>query len=659
MKTLFTFVIISLCCVSMYALGWSTDSMFPTPIVNGPGEQVMPKLAIDSSGHTYLSYFDNSGGNYNVWIQRMDIQGFFTFPPPNGLLVSSHASDTWLTDYDLCVDQGNNALVTFQDIRNVCNNVIVYKITPDTEMPWGNDGIALSSDTNTTYANYSPKILNTSDNSTYVAWMRTGDTSGEIRMQRLNSSGQLLWAAGGISFVPLTGNYTWPQMLESSDGSILVKYYLDTGPYWSPTRHIYVMKLNPQGEIIWNNPISVAGGISAWNQIIGYESDGSGGAVLAWYDDRNADNINEIYVSRITSDGTVSTTTNGSLITTDTGNQQYYPAIAVDPVQENIFVFYKFTDAAQNNSGLAAQRLDFSGNRFWGESGLVSEVMSAYVASPQYAALSELGVTCVYFYGTEPSSDTNLQLRARCFRTTGANAWTEDYKFMASNVTPKLHYDFDSFGNDWIAGIWEEGFSGYDIYAMRLNSDGSLGMFYPAPTNLTAVQNGEHSMLLEWTAPAIDLVPTNYQITINDTENITIDGDITNYTMTDLPLSTYTVYVKALYNGEHYSAASNIVTITIVANSDEAIPAVAEQLQISPNPARNMATVKWYGLQASPVRLSVYNLKGQKLESRMISNPTKGWNETHWNCDNYAQGIYFLRMETGKSILTKKVVIQG
>ncbi|HPS39899.1 MAG TPA: T9SS type A sorting domain-containing protein [Candidatus Cloacimonadota bacterium] len=638
---------------------WSSDASQPTLVVNGLGEQVMPKIAIDAAGNCYMSYFDNSTGNYRVWLRRFNLAGYPTYNPPTGILLSDHTSETWLTDYDMTLDQGGNPIVTFQDIRTGSNNVFVYKYSAFVdENLWGNNGIQLSNDTSTEIANYTPIVINTADDNTYVAWMRMGGDVGEIRLQRIGTGGTVLWGEGGQPFNSTAGDCTWPQFVLSDNNTLLMKYYVDSGPYWAPTRHMYVTKLTPDGVSSWTTPITTAGGISAWNQIIGFESDGSGGAVLAWYDDRNSDMVNEAYVARITSSGALTTAENGSLVTGNTGNQQYYPKLAVDTAQQRIYVFYRITDADQISTGLGCQKLDYSGNQGWGAGGMSPETLSSYSVSPLYAYMTNSGAVCVYERGTVPSSDVNMQLRARCFTQDGSSGWTNEYVDIASNSTPKLHFNFDRHPGGWIAGIWEEGTSGYDIYAQKFNDDGTLGIVFYPPQNLQVEMYGSYGIHLTWDSPQGDMEPVSYEIFCNGTEVTTVDGETTQHYFEDLTPDTYSFYIRAIYSGGHTSANSNTVTITIVDNDDPVSPVIPLSLRLSPNPCRSVCTLNWEAAKTGLASIRVYNLKGQ-LVKEIQADTHNGVNEKQLPLNDLANGIYLIRIRLEGQSQTAKLLIQN
>src|SRR5690554_2816595 len=96
---------------------WSSDPSQNLTICDVNGEQALAKIVSTSDGGCYISWFDTRSGNYNVYLQRLDVFGNKQFAN-DGLLISSNPQNTFLVDYDLNVDQNDNALLIFCDIRN-------------------------------------------------------------------------------------------------------------------------------------------------------------------------------------------------------------------------------------------------------------------------------------------------------------------------------------------------------------------------------------------------------------------------------------------------------------------------------------------------------------------------------------------------------------
>ncbi|MDY0152140.1 MAG: T9SS type A sorting domain-containing protein [Candidatus Cloacimonas sp.] len=656
MKAIVCIVLVLLAC-SLFGQ-WSEVPAFPTYLAGGTGEQVMPKTAVTSDGMVYICRFDNSAtGNYDVYLQLLSQQGVPQWAA-NGILVSNQLSMTWLTDYDLTVDLDGNAIISFQDIRNAgTNNIVVYKVSPEGTMLWTPAGISLSTDTDTNNASYSPKLLTTSDNSCYIAWQRTVGSTAELKVHRLSPTGQKLWGENGITISSAAGNYTWPQLLESFNGDILLKYYVDSGPFWAPTRHLFVARINDQGIVQWTTTISNAGGITAWTQVIGFQPDGTGGAVLAWHDDRNSDNMTEAYVARVAGDGSISMPANGALVTNATGMQQYNPVITVDTESERVYVFFKATDPDQIQTGICRQLLDFNGDRLWGESGEMMIPLSTYITMPLYAYQGYYSVVVVYEEGDIPGNDQSMHLKASCFYHTGFSIFSATP--IATNSTAKLHFDFASHPDNWISLVWEEGTSGNDIYGMRLNRDGSLGMDYPAPLELSATLVSPTEILLSWLTPYVNYPPLNYQIYMNGELLTTVEGSQFEYTVTGLTPGSYSFYVIAVYPENHNSEPSNTAEIVVVSNSDEHLPQPGLQLSIWPNPVSQQGEIRFFSKDTAPANIAVYNLKGQKVQQLPVTNTKTGWNELSWQPNSkLPAGIYFLRLNTDTEVTVKKLILK-
>ena len=95
---------------------WPSNSDSNLVICDRSGEETLPKIVATSDGGCYVSWYDHASGNYDVYMQRLNGSGQIQWAA-NGLLISNQPQDTWLTDYDLNVDQNDYAVVVFNDIR--------------------------------------------------------------------------------------------------------------------------------------------------------------------------------------------------------------------------------------------------------------------------------------------------------------------------------------------------------------------------------------------------------------------------------------------------------------------------------------------------------------------------------------------------------------
>lgn len=92
---------------------WSPDPAINLAVGDTTGEQALAKIGSTSDGGCYISWFDNRSGSYAVYLQRLDPLGNKMWAP-NGLLVSNNSQSSSLVDWDLLVDDNDNAIIALQ-----------------------------------------------------------------------------------------------------------------------------------------------------------------------------------------------------------------------------------------------------------------------------------------------------------------------------------------------------------------------------------------------------------------------------------------------------------------------------------------------------------------------------------------------------------------
>lgn len=455
---------------SIYAQ-WSTNPAVNNPIASLPGEQAIPKIATCSNGDTYIGFFSNETGNYNVRLQRLNSLGEAIWPS-GGIVISTNQSDSWLTDWDMAADNTGHCILTWQDIRNGNNNAYAYRISPDGLFVWGNNGIALSSNSN---FNASPKVVATASGNAVFAWM-----SGEdIILQKINPAGVKQWGENGIT-LSSSNTLTWPQMLPIGSDDIILKYFDDSGPSYSPTRHVYAQRYNASGAPVWTSPalISNAGGISAWTQIFPFINDGSDGFYIAWHDDRDNNQMASVWVNHVNSSGQVTWPANGIEASSASGYNHFYPQLALPPGSQEVFVFWNEMNSLQSQKGIYGQKFSSSGTSLWGNNGMTFIPLSDLSITPLAARNTPTDMILLLDVAT---SGVNSSLYAMRIATDGSFVWAGQQVPVSTAASSKVHTVINEFqNNQWITA-WEDNRNGAsDIYAQNLLLDGTLGAWDPS-----------------------------------------------------------------------------------------------------------------------------------------------------------------------------------
>ncbi len=629
---------------------WSDDPSINNAICDLSGEQAIPKVATSSIGDTYIGWFSNDSGNYDVRLQRLDSQGNEMWEH-NGILISDNLAMTWLTDWDMTVDADNNAILVFQDIRNGGNNnIYVYKISPDGSFIWGDDGIELS---NSAAFDVAPKVCVTSNGTTVVTWQ----SDDAIIMQRIAGNGTLVWGPNGIT-LSCADTYSWPQPFAVENDHILLKFFHDTGPAYSPTRHCLMQKFDNDGNAAWasDTVVSDAGGISAWTQIFPIESDGANGCFIAWHDDRDNNMDASSFIQHINSDGTLGFTANGVELSTQAARENYYPKIAFNPTSWELYTFWMETDSDQNQRGLYGQKLDAEGNRLWTDNGkTIIEISATGIIPIAARQVNDDVIVCF----EEASGAVNSFIKATRLDADGEFVWDNDFVTMCSVASSKVHSEASYFANDQIICAWEDDRNGgSDIFAQNINLDGTLGvsvMYGTIEGNVTLNGGSGNVEDVEVAAGSVTVHPDangDYIISIIPGTYPVMAG-----------LAGYeTVVFEDVVVTEGNATTGIDFTLVPVVSSENIIIAATKMESNYPNPFNPITNISYTIKETGLVTIEVYNLRGQLVKT--LVNELQGtgsfiavWDGTDTSNKSVSSGIYLYKMKSNNYTSTKKMIL--
>jgi hypothetical protein len=470
-------LLLLLCLVPISSAEWSDDPTENTAINTMSGEQALPKIAVDDEGYAYISWFSMEGGNYNVRLQRLDCYGNILWPS-NGVLVSDETQDTWITDYDLAVDPSGYAVVTFSDIRLGVSNPVGYRISPSGNMMWGATGVLLANDNN---FDPSPKVCVTPAGNSIFAWQSAPDSGdSSIRLQKVSPNGQKLWGDGIL--LSQTGvSLTSPYLMPAEDDYAFLIWHTQTGPYYAPSRGLYVQKLDTDGSFLWQSNVEIYAPVSS-GPVVNLEMcrDDSGGIIFSWY--RSIDSVHfHCYVQRMDADGTLGMAANGVLASTSTDRIRMYPAPAFLSQTQEIVLFFSEQDTDQNMRGIYAQKFDLQGNRLWGNEG----IQLIGLSNNDYALFSADGkdnqAICIY-QAFEFGNYADAKMQAVMLDDQGDFVWQDHFIDLCEVQSQKLHNVMSHYSmGQWVA-VWEDQRNdGGDIYAQNIQPDGTLGVVTNEP----------------------------------------------------------------------------------------------------------------------------------------------------------------------------------
>lgn len=136
----------------------------------------------------------------------------------------------------------------------------------------------------------SPQIISDGAGGAILTWIDSRSGNYDIYVQRVNASGAVQWAANGIAICTATGDQYSPRIVSDGAGGAIVTWE-------EVSLYVHAQRVNASGVVQWATGGVVLSKATAtqWNSRS--ISDGAGGAIVTWADRRSGDV--DIYAQRV------------------------------------------------------------------------------------------------------------------------------------------------------------------------------------------------------------------------------------------------------------------------------------------------------------------------------------------------------------------------
>jgi len=95
----------------------------------------------------------------------------------------------------------------------------------------------------------------------------------------------------------------------------------------------------------------------------------------------------------------------------------------------------------------------------------------------------------------------------------------------------------------------------------------------------------------------------------------------------------------------------------IIKEDTDLLPMTFSLKQNYPNPFNPKTVISYQLPVISEDELSIYNLLGQKMATLVSEKQPAGTYKIEWDASDFASGIYYYRIEAGRFVETKKLVL--
>lgn len=197
------------------AVQWAANGVFVSSVA---GNQTSPKLKTDGSGGAIIVWQDKRNAalkNYDIYAQRVNASGVMQWAV-NGVPVCT--ADSTQKSIDIVSFRVNGAIISWQDKRSGDWDIYAQKVNMNGTMAWAVDGIPVAT---AIYKQVSPTGVSDESGGAVITWQDSCCGSWDIKSQRVDGSGTLLWLAGGISVGIASGSQTSPGSVTDSSGGCI------------------------------------------------------------------------------------------------------------------------------------------------------------------------------------------------------------------------------------------------------------------------------------------------------------------------------------------------------------------------------------------------------------------------------------------------------
>ncbi|MBN1884343.1 MAG: T9SS type A sorting domain-containing protein [Candidatus Krumholzibacteriota bacterium] len=608
------------------------------PACGMTGQQYDPRVVSDGTGGGIVAWHDLRGTNYDIYAQRIDADGYEIWWEDGEVICAADGSQS---DVRLIPDGAGGAILTWDDTRDVSYDVYAQRIVADGYVLWGSGGVAVSTAAN---SQRTPRIASDGARGAIIAWQDSRSGQDDIYAQRVDASGNMQWTADGVVVCDETNNQMIPVIVSDGTGGAIIA--------WQDQRandmeyDLYAQAIDGTGTARWaDNGVALC-------TVIGTEAepaiatDGAGGAYMAWYEDGRSDAC-DVYAQRVERNGYWGYPAPEIAAVRDVPGDQggsvnlSWEASRLDPWPEQLITRYSVWRAI--DPGQAALMAAS------GAAALTNSPGDAPDRDVPAIRVEETAAGTFYWKLISTVDAWYLESYAEVvptlFDSTGACDERHYFQVIAHTADPLLC---------WVS----EPDSGYSVDNLAPE----------APVGLAAAQSyTPDGMLLTW-SPNAEIDLAGYRV-YRGLDSGFVPGE--GYLVTSTPDTTafdggwtweagywYKVSAVDIHGNESPFAVTGPGDVT----GDDPMPAADFLAQNYPNPFNPLTTVRFGLREAGPVRLGVYDAAGRLVRSLFQGRRPAGVWTVQWDGRDdggrdVASGMYFYRLRAGNFERTRKMVL--
>ena len=634
---------------------WASWVQNGITICTSTGNYGRTPMITDDAGGAIMAWWDYRGGiHYDVYAQRIDANGNALWTVGGTAICTSVGYGGWFLNLagrlQLAPDGSGGAIITWcKYLNGVDWDVFAQRIDANGNALWKPEGVGVCR-----FLGDQRGLTAVPDGSggAIVAWFdyRSG-VDCDIYAQRVDANGSVLWTEQGAAICTAAGDQMSLKAIPNGVGGAIIAWTDSRGA--SPA-DIYAQRVAGNGSVYWTpNGVAVCTADNDQN-VPDIVSDGAGGAIIVWTDARSG--TRDIYARRVDAAGTLLWAADGVAICT-AFRDQGAPHLAPDQVGGAIV---SWSDNRGTSTDIYAQRVDPNGNTLWTADGVgICTATNDQGDSPMVpdgsggAVIGYLNVrsSAVDVYAQKVDADGNTR-----WAGSGAPISTAAGEHEYIRIVP------DGVGGAILMWYYYRAGIFGDLYAQRVDAAGHT-IVATLLENYSAACS-ESGITITWTLSEAE----------DDVEWMILRADDANGPFEELP-SDHVAREElsfAFNDGDGEPGTSYWYRIEYRDASEWKVlfgvgPITTPAMQVTlfqnrPNPFNPSTVIRYDVRERCAVTLDVYDVRGNLVRRLADGNRNRGsytveWDGRNRSGDRVGSGIYFYRLNAGKEVQSRKMVL--
>ena len=432
-----------------------------SPVCTAENAQYFPVLTTDGNDGVIVTWRDGRNSNYDIYAQRVDKNGDMVWTP-DGIAVCDH--DASQSAPVIVSDLNGGAIIVWGDTRNGndTQDGFAQRVNANGEKLWVPDGVSVCTDP-TLQDDFT--AITDGNGGVIVVWEDWRSGNQDIYSQKLSSEGKVLWKEKGIAVFSGEGDQYDPAIISDGEGGAIIVWWDISPPDWN----IYAQRIDSNGNSVWEtpNPVCTAQGNQGAPTIV---SDGNGGAFCIWADYRNDTNFittAQLYAQHISADGNVLWEKDGIPMCDLHVNQQQQNCVS-DGKGGFIVVWWDDRDVFAD---IYAQRVNIDGKILWDKEGIPICTEGGVQQNPMIVSDGAGGAIAYWLdYREDFGNTTEDAIYAQRISADGKTLWEENGIPVCAADKEQISPKAVSTSIGSVTVVWSDARGkNYDIYINRVH----------------------------------------------------------------------------------------------------------------------------------------------------------------------------------------------